>query len=77
MAKSKWSEAQKRYYASDLGKAARKKYQTSEEGRAARAAYMARRKAKLADKQTKVITLNTPETTPEVVKGKKEIKSKK
>lgn len=78
MTKGKWSEAQKRYASSEKGKLARKKYQESEKGRASRKAYMARRKAKLADtKQTKVITLNTPETIPEVVKGKKEVKSKK
>jgi len=71
-----WSEAQKRYMASDRGKAARRKYQTSPKGQATRAAYMARRKAKLAEtKQTKVIIANEPEGKLEQVK--KEVKSKK
>ncbi len=73
-----WSQAQRKYASSPAGKAARQKYQASLKGKATRAAYMARRKAKRADtKQTKVITLNTPETIPEIVKGKKEVKSKK
>jgi len=74
MAKGKWSEAQKRYAASDLGKAARRKYQASEKGRAKRKEYLARRRAKLTDtKQSKVNTTNAQEVT----KNKKEIKIKK
>lgn len=72
----KWSEAQKRYQASDKGKAARKKYQSSEKAKEARKRYMLKRKTRLSEaKLTEEI--KPVENKVEAIKIKESPKSKK
>jgi len=71
-----WTNAQKRYSNSALGKAARLKYQSSEKGKASRAVYMARRKAKLAGKE-QLEEITPVETKEEASKIEKEAVNQK
>jgi hypothetical protein len=72
----KWSEAQKRYQASEKGQLSRKKYQSSPKAREAHKRYMLKRKARLAEaKQTEEI--KPVENKVEAVKIKESPKSKK
>lgn len=51
-----WSQAQKKYAQSELGKQARLRYQQSDKARETRKNYQLKRKAKLAEAKQSVVT---------------------
>lgn len=72
-----WTEAQKRYASSSLGKLSRKKYQESEKGRAKHKEYLARRREKLAKAKQLKTEINYAPVKEKLTETKKEVKSKK
>lgn len=70
-----WSQAQKKYYFSEKGRAAQKRYRMSEAGIAARKRYYEKKKAKKAEERVvNILSINT-KTTEKQVKEKRKKKS--
>lgn len=62
-----WSQSQRKYYASEKGKASRLKYQQSEKSKQTHRAYLLKRKAKLAEaKESKTTEVQKPKVETKI-----------
>lgn len=62
-----WSQSQRKYYASEKGKASRLKYQQSEKAKQTHRAYLLKRKAKLTEAKQPIETV---QVNKKAVEGK-------